>query len=356
MESSIGSVFDYQIQELVQSIHRLTGGRPSSELEARLHSEPWKGTTKASCYYLMSRQDQEVVDWKFQRLDEGTKDFVSMVFPNLSKELEESLLTDFRNLHSKDLASVLKKEQSLWQWLFEDPEVWTQLEPVQKQAVLNKFLILPESLRNFAARCIPCMPEIREPFFDALANLYGEEMLVKVEQLMKSTELILWAHLEPKIANMIKAKLSSLVPEEQVFAKGRLLQMSIKDQKVFALDLLNLSTQKLSDGIQAAMKRDKEERISQALQLGANVADKEEMLKCPACLNLPTNVIFSCSNQHIICSGCLPQLVGNTCPTCREDLGVRPRHHIFAEAGVRELRLLREVTGSPTEQRKPRTM
>jgi len=72
------------------------------------------------------------------------------------------------------------------------------------------------------------------------------------------------------------------------------------------------------------------------------------MLKCPVCLHLPTNVIFSCSNQHIICSGCLPRLVDNTCPFCREALGARPRRHAFAEAGVRELSLLREVANRVT--------
>ena len=114
-----------------------------------------------------------------------------MMFPTLSGEQEKSLLTDFRNYHSKGLASLLKKEQSLWQWLFEDPEVWRQLSDDQRLAVQNKFPFLTEHMRNFAARCVPCIPEMREPFFDALANLSGEEMLVKLEQLMKRTALTL---------------------------------------------------------------------------------------------------------------------------------------------------------------------
>ena len=71
---------------------------------------------------------------------------------------------------------------------------------------------------------------------------------------------------------------------------------------------------------------------------------KKERLMCPVCYDLPSGEIFSCSNQHMICSDCLPQLVNNICPSCREALGGRPRRHAFAEADVRELNLLMEMT------------
>jgi len=245
MESSLDSRLGNQKLELLQSFHRLARGKCSSE--------PWKVTPKVSCFYQMPKKYQEVVDQKYQALDERLKKFVCQMFTTLSKDQEKELLTAFCNFSSEDLSSMLENKRSQWQWMFEDPDPWRQLNEDQRLHVQNKF------------------SEIRTNILEFLSNF------------------------------------AALCEKEKE-------------------ELFNL------------MKK------------------KEELLECPVCTDLPSGEIFSCSNQHVICSGCLPQLVGNTCPTCREDLGVRPRHHIFAEAGVRELRLLREVTGSPTEQRKPRTM
>lgn len=78
------------------------------------------------------------------------------------------------------------------------------------------------------------------------------------------------------------------------------------------------------------------------------IKEKKERLMCPVCYDLPSGEIFSCSNQHVICSVCLPRLVGNICPTCREALGTRPRRHAYAEDGVRELNRLLETTNRVT--------
>ena len=222
-----------KILDLVQSFHRLA--------RSKFISEPWKVTPKVSCFYQMPKQDQELVDRKYQALDESTKEFVCRMFPTLSEDQEKELRIAFRMFTSKDLSSILENKRSRWQCNYEDPDLWGRLNEDQRQAVMNKFLCLPEHLRNLAAR-------------------YKKER------------------------------------EE----------------------LLNL------------------------------IREKKERLMCPVCYELPSGEIFSCSNQHMICSDCLPQLVNNICPTCREALGTRPRRHAFAEAGVRELNLLLEMTNRVT--------
>lgn len=324
--------------QILELVFQLANGNSNAN---GLHSEPWKDPTKVSYFYQIPKQDQDVVDQKYQALDESVKGFIGQIYPTLSEDQEESLLTEFQNLNSKELSSMLENGQKTWQWLFEDPRVWMELSEEQRLAVRDKFPNLPEHLRGFAARYVPSIPKIREPFFNTLANFSGQYLISKLEHLKNSTEPSLWPHIDPKCANLINYKLSVLRPEEKEFAKRMLLKMPNKEQKLFLFDIVSLNPPKLSEQIKAEMEKVKNELL-------ILMEEKKERLMCPACIDLPSGKIFCCSNQHVICSTCLPRLVGNTCPSCREALGARPRRHIHAEAGVRELQRLREVVNRIT--------
>jgi len=74
-------------------------------------------------------------------------------------------------------------------------------------------------------------------------------------------------------------------------------------------------------------------------QVEKRIATKTAELECPVCLNTCSPPIYTCPNQHLVCSTCRPQLT--TCPECRVDLGGQVRVHRYAERDARELDQLR---------------
>jgi len=74
-------------------------------------------------------------------------------------------------------------------------------------------------------------------------------------------------------------------------------------------------------------------------QVEERIAAKVEELECPVCLTTCSPPIYTCSNQHLLCSTCRPQLT--TCPVCRVVLGDELRVHRWAERDARELDQLR---------------
>ena len=67
------------------------------------------------------------------------------------------------------------------------------------------------------------------------------------------------------------------------------------------------------------------------------IRQKEADLECPVCLEIPAAGarIFSCTQQHLVCSSCWPRV--SQCPQCRKRYPPTPIRHRFAEKGVREL-------------------
>jgi len=74
-------------------------------------------------------------------------------------------------------------------------------------------------------------------------------------------------------------------------------------------------------------------------QVDERIAAKVEELECPVCLKTCSPPIYTCPNQHLVCSTCRPQLT--TCPVCRVVLGDELRVHRWAERDARELDQLR---------------
>ena len=74
--------------------------------------------------------------------------------------------------------------------------------------------------------------------------------------------------------------------------------------------------------------------------LNQSIAEKEEDLCCPVCLEVPQSPIFTCPDSHIICSSCIPKLKAQECPQCRVTLPDPLRRHRFAEKTAAELEKL----------------
>merc|ERR550519_551198 len=70
------------------------------------------------------------------------------------------------------------------------------------------------------------------------------------------------------------------------------------------------------------------------------IREKESDLECPVCLETAGGEIFSCVEQHLVCSQCRPRVV--ECPQCRQSYPPTPIRHRYAEKMVGELERLRE--------------
>ena len=73
------------------------------------------------------------------------------------------------------------------------------------------------------------------------------------------------------------------------------------------------------------------------------IREKESDLECPVCLETAGGEIFSCVEQHLVCSQCRPRVV--ECPQCRQPYPPTPLRHRYAEKMVGELERLREELG-----------
>merc|ERR1712099_36175 len=71
------------------------------------------------------------------------------------------------------------------------------------------------------------------------------------------------------------------------------------------------------------------------LNIDKKIEAKESDLECPVCFEVCAAPIYSCDEQHIICSECRPKV--STCPECREPYPEKPRRHRYAEKSSEEL-------------------
>ena len=65
------------------------------------------------------------------------------------------------------------------------------------------------------------------------------------------------------------------------------------------------------------------------------IIEKEKELECPVCLDVACSPIFMCSEQHLICATCKPQL--SSCPECRVGYTGKNRIHRYAEKTAEEI-------------------
>ena len=81
-----------------------------------------------------------------------------------------------------------------------------------------------------------------------------------------------------------------------------------------------------------------------------SISEKEAELECPVCLRVVEAgaAIFSCQQQHLLCSDCRPRV--RQCPQCREKYSEPPLRHRFAEKMARELQAQRHELAAQLEQ------
>ena len=77
--------------------------------------------------------------------------------------------------------------------------------------------------------------------------------------------------------------------------------------------------------------------------LTKSIKEKESDLECPVCLETAGGEIFSCIEQHLVCSQCRPRV--SECPQCRQPYPPNPIRHRYAEKSVGELEKLRKDLG-----------
>jgi len=90
--------------------------------------------------------------------------------------------------------------------------------------------------------------------------------------------------------------------------KTAVLEMEIKDLK----EQLNSNDRKeISTSVEMKIKPNPE-----LLQfINRQIEELEKELECPVCLELATNHIYKCDDDHLVCSGCRTKMTA--CPVCR---------------------------------------
>ena len=71
-----------------------------------------------------------------------------------------------------------------------------------------------------------------------------------------------------------------------------------------------------------------------------SIKEKEADLECPVCLETAEGEIFSCVEQHLVCSQCRPRV--SWCPQCRQSYPPTPLRHRYAEKIAAEIQNLRQ--------------
>ena len=95
---------------------------------------------------------------------------------------------------------------------------------------------------------------------------------------------------------------------------------------------------KLTEDIKRMSVEDNLRSFSEVRRL--KLQEKEECLTCPVCLEVASPPIFSCRDQHLVCSACRPKV--DKCPECRERYsGPRIRNR-FAQMMAEDMLALRE--------------
>ena len=107
---------------------------------------------------------------------------------------------------------------------------------------------------------------------------------------------------------------------------------------------------RLEDQLNKLKQKPLEESNNLTAFLVRSIEQKEAELTCPVCLETAFAPIFTCQQQHLICSICHPLVT--SCPECREDYQGpprTPRRHKYAERDADELKKLQEELAKITK-------
>ena len=96
------------------------------------------------------------------------------------------------------------------------------------------------------------------------------------------------------------------------------------------LSFLETEVKSLKDKLPQPEKKPaspKPQSISLLAFINRKISSKEGELECPVCLEEASSPIFMCSQLHLVCSSCRPQLT--QCPECRQQYRGQPRRHRY---------------------------
>lgn len=137
-----------------------------------------------------------------------------------------------------------------------------------------------------------------------------------------------------------KVKLEKYIEMEMVKAKDREveLKLEIDALKEESIGLRNRRDNERLDN--AKYIDDPKQKLLDYLTI--SISEKEKDLECPVCLETATLPIYSCQENHLICSTCRPMV--KLCPECRMEYGAEKvlRRHRYAEKTVFELERMKE--------------
>jgi hypothetical protein len=174
--------------------------------------------------------------------------------------------------------------------------------------------------------------EIRD-LEDMIAKLKKEKLVIDVEKDFAGKNLM-------KL-NVKKLKLEKYIEVEMMKAKARELDLETEIDEINGelAALIKCDSSELGEYIEM-MDHDPRKKLLEFLTI--SIFEKEKDLECPVCLETASAPIYSCQENHLICSSCRPMV--KMCPECRMEYGEKKvlRRHRYAEKTVVELERLRE--------------
>ena len=124
-------------------------------------------------------------------------------------------------------------------------------------------------------------------------------------------------------------------------------KMTIQDDELNTLEI-NVSCIELDENVTKPDASSVNNHNNKYLEfLLKSIKEKEADLECPVCLETAEGEIYSCPEQHLLCSSCGPRV--GECPECRAQYRDPPRRHRYAERMAAELRNLRQELAMVTE-------
>ena len=140
--------------------------------------------------------------------------------------------------------------------------------------------------------------------------------------------------------NIAERKKQKKTSEDAIDVK----MLPIKEQSNILIGRIRNLKKSVEDNLRSAESVMRGEERGEARRLVTHLArslqEKEECLTCPVCLEVASPPIFSCRDQHLVCSACRPKV--DKCPECRERYSGPPLRHRFAEVMARDMAALRE--------------
>ena len=168
---------------------------------------------------------------------------------------------------------------------------------------------------------------------DRIAKLKKEKLVIDDEKDVASKNLM-------KL-NAKKVKLEKYIEVEMMKAKARELDLETEIDEINGelTALIRCDSSELGENIEM-IDHDPGQKLLDFLAI--SIYEKEKDLECPVCLETASSPIYSCQENHLICSSCRPMV--KLCPECRMEYGGKKvlRRHRYAEKTVVELERLRE--------------